>query len=77
MRTFKSSSEILLLNEKEVTGEDNYKAKVPIDFNSAMEFEEAYHGCEKHTELSNVLFAGSIVASGEGVAVVCAVGPYT
>lgn len=76
-RTFKCSSEIMLLNEKEITGDDNYKPKMPIDFTTADEYEKAYTSLKRHKELSNVLYAGSIVASGEGVAVVCAVGPNT
>jgi magnesium-transporting ATPase (P-type) len=50
---------------------------MPNDFSKVKDFQEGYKDCRKKSELSNVLFAGSYVASGEGVAVVCAVGPHT
>lgn len=76
-KAMKCSSEIVLANEKDITGIDNYKPKVPINFKSVEDYNKALKDCETKKEIDNVLFAGSYIASGEGVALVCAVGHYT
>lgn len=72
-----SSSETMLVNEKDLTGEENYKVKLPNDFEVVQDYQDAFENCADHFTASNVLYAQTCVVSGQGVAVVCAVGPHT
>lgn len=68
---------MLVVNEKEVTGDSEYKNKMPINQKSYVKFNAFYQNCKDKKKISNVLFARSSIVSGEGIAVVCAVGRYT
>lgn len=70
-------SEILEVNESEVTGDTERVRKLPIYCEDIAQFRKQYGQCSEISKLSNVLYAQSFITSGQGIAVVCAVGVYT
>lgn len=56
-KTLWSSSEVLLVNEKDLTSEENYKIKLPNDFETVQDYQDAFEKCANHFTANNILYA--------------------